>query len=96
MLHSMPITVPPSADKSMPCLPGRAGPICLKPLGLFAWQQPWVVSTDASHHLAPILCVRLQELENGGEPFPPFQFLLTLRQAYPQFAQQVSAVCTAG
>lgn len=30
----------------------------------------------------------LQDLEAGGEPFPPFQFLLTLRQAYPQFAQQ--------
>eukprot|EP00983_Pelagomonas_calceolata_P122207 1160884-Pelagomonas_calceolata.AAC.25 len=32
--------------------------------------------------------MHLQELENGGEPFPPFQFLLTLRQTYPQFAQQ--------
>mmetsp|Transcript_18136 Transcript_18136/g.50816 ORF Transcript_18136/g.50816 Transcript_18136/m.50816 type:complete len:526 (+) Transcript_18136:3-1580(+) len=30
----------------------------------------------------------MRELENGGEPFPPFQFLLTLRQTYPQFAQQ--------
>jgi ubiquitin carboxyl-terminal hydrolase 14 len=31
-----------------------------------------------------------RDLQRGGEPFPPFKFLLTLRQRYPQFAQQTN------
>lgn len=31
-----------------------------------------------------------QDLEKGGEPFPPFKFLLTLRQRFPQFGQQTN------
>jgi len=30
------------------------------------------------------------DLKRGGEPFPPFKFLLTLRQRFPQFAQQTN------
>jgi ubiquitin C-terminal hydrolase len=30
------------------------------------------------------------DLQKGGEPFPPFKFLLTLRQRFPQFAQQTN------
>ncbi|WIA19265.1 hypothetical protein OEZ85_003900 [Tetradesmus obliquus] len=30
------------------------------------------------------------DLQRGGEPFPPFKFLLTLRQRFPQFAQQTN------
>jgi ubiquitin carboxyl-terminal hydrolase 14 len=31
-----------------------------------------------------------EDLQRGGEPFPPFKFLLTLRQRFPQFAQQTN------
>lgn len=31
-----------------------------------------------------------QDLQKGGEAFPPFKFLLTLRERYPQFAQQTN------
>jgi ubiquitin carboxyl-terminal hydrolase 14 len=31
-----------------------------------------------------------QDLQKGGEPFPPFKFLLSLRQRFPQFAQQTN------
>lgn len=30
------------------------------------------------------------DLKRGGEPFPPFKFLLSLRQRFPQFAQQTN------
>jgi ubiquitin carboxyl-terminal hydrolase 14 len=30
------------------------------------------------------------DLQRGGEAFPPFKFLLTLRQRFPQFAQQTN------
>jgi ubiquitin carboxyl-terminal hydrolase 14 len=30
------------------------------------------------------------DLQKGGEAFPPFKFLLTLRQRFPQFAQQTN------
>lgn len=31
-----------------------------------------------------------QDLQKGGEAFPPFKFLITLRQRFPQFAQQTN------
>ncbi len=30
----------------------------------------------------------LQDMSGGGEPFPPYGFLLALRDQFPQFAQQ--------
>eukprot|EP00882_Tetradesmus_deserticola_P026384 GHRQ01029101.1.p1 GENE.GHRQ01029101.1~~GHRQ01029101.1.p1 ORF type:complete len:130 (-),score=36.95 GHRQ01029101.1:689-1024(-) len=30
------------------------------------------------------------ELQRGGEPLSPFKFLLTMRQRFPQFAQQTN------
>lgn len=47
-------------------------------------------STDSSKKLLLATQELFQDLKKGGEPFPPFKFLLMLRQRFPQFAQQTN------
>lgn len=43
---------------------------------------------DPSGRLVAATRELFKDLENGGAPFPPFAFLMALRQKFPQFAQQ--------
>jgi ubiquitin carboxyl-terminal hydrolase 14 len=43
---------------------------------------------DSGRKLVAATQELFRDLQRGGEPFPPFKFLLMLRQRYPQFAQQ--------
>lgn len=45
-------------------------------------------STDSGKKLLLATQELFQDLKKGGESFPPFKFLLMLRQRFPQFAQQ--------
>lgn len=47
-------------------------------------------STDSSKKLLLATQELFQDLKKGGESFPPFKFLLMLRQRFPQFAQQTN------
>lgn len=47
-------------------------------------------STDSGKKLVLATQELFQDLKKGGEPFPPFKFLLMLRQRFPQFAQQTN------
>lgn len=48
------------------------------------------LSTDTGKKLVQATQELFQDLKKGGEPFPPFKFLLMLRQRFPQFAQQTN------
>ncbi len=43
---------------------------------------------DPSGRLVAATRELFKDLENGGAPFPPFAFLMALRQKFPQFGQQ--------
>lgn len=45
---------------------------------------------DGSAKLVAATRELFQDLQKGGQSFPPYKFLLTLRERYPQFAQQTS------
>ncbi len=44
--------------------------------------------TQQRHDPVRQLAWRTQDMEQGGEPFAPYAFLLSLRAKYPQFGQQ--------
>lgn len=50
--------------------------------------QQQVAPADGAGKLVAATKKLFKDLEKGGTAFPPFEFLLTLREQYPQFAQQ--------
>ncbi|KAK9836436.1 hypothetical protein WJX74_000563 [Apatococcus lobatus] len=56
---------------------------------LQVYSEPGQLASSSSHHRLAIAAQGLfGEMARSGAPVTPFTFLFTLRQAYPQFAQQ--------
>lgn len=55
---------------------------------LASYQASPTPSVDTANKLVAATKDLFKDLEKGGAPFPPFRFLLALREKYPQFAQQ--------
>lgn len=47
-------------------------------------------AADPSSGLVAAAKELFEDLQKGGEAFPPFKFLITLRKRFPQFAQQTN------
>lgn len=57
------------------------------PLRTALGAAPSLAGGDATSKLVLATKDLFKDLEKGGAPFPPFRFLMTLREKFPQFAQ---------